>query len=364
MRKLILFLVYVNLWVVAFAQAQNDGVVSLLFAGDAMQHQKQLDTALKNGDFKTYDYSDCFTFIAPEIQNADYAVCNLEVPLGGGPDYSGFPNFSAPDSFAKALREAGFDMMLTANNHCLDRGDSAARRTLRALDTMGIDHIGTYKDREERKDKTPYIKEIGGIKIGFLNYTYGTNGIEPQSNFEVNSIVREEIENEIKLSREAGAEILVVAIHWGTEYVVLESPVQKDLAEFLIENGVDIVIGGHPHVVQPMLISHNDKEQKDVLVVYSLGNFISNMSTPDTSGGALVRVYLQRDENGKARLKGADYDTFYVVKPEGEFGNFTVLPSWMAEKIPPGQKDSWHLFDRTSSEIFDKYNVNVSRAHE
>ena len=113
----------------------------LLFAGDAMQHQAQIDAASRGGG--VYDYSDCFTYIAPEITAADYAVCNLEVPLGGGPDYTGYPCFSAPDSYAEALRDAGFDMFMTANNHSLDRRDRAARRTLVALDSLGIDHVGT-----------------------------------------------------------------------------------------------------------------------------------------------------------------------------------------------------------------------------
>lgn len=101
----------------------------LMFVGDAMQHQAQLDAAKTAAGGKGYDYSDCFTYIAPEITAADYAVCNLEVPLGGGPDYTGYPCFSAPDSYAVALKDAGFDMFLTANNHCLDRSDRAARRT-------------------------------------------------------------------------------------------------------------------------------------------------------------------------------------------------------------------------------------------
>ena len=345
------------------AVAETGDEVVLLFAGDAMQHQKQLDVALQNGRNKTYDYSECFKFIAHEISAADYAVCNLEVPLGGGPSYSGFPNFSAPDSYALALRDAGFDMMLTSNNHCLDRGDKAARRTLEALDRMGIDHVGTFHDETDRTSKVPFIKDINGIKFGFLDYTYGTNGIDPTSGMEVALIDKERMADEISKTRESGAEILVVAMHWGTEYVLRESSVQRDLADFLVDQGVDLVIGGHPHVIQPMEVRRNDKENKDVLVVYSLGNLISNMTTADTSGGALVRVKVQRDEDGVARFKHADYDTFYTAKPEGAFKNFTVIPSWMSEKIPAGQKDAWNIFNRSSSKIFDKYNKNVARRH-
>ncbi|MDE6792678.1 MAG: CapA family protein [Muribaculaceae bacterium] len=315
----------------------------LLFVGDAMQHQAQLDKAKELGGGKKYDYSDCFSLIAPEIHSADYAVCNLEVPLGGGPDYSGYPCFSAPDSYAEALRDAGFNMMLTANNHCLDRRDKAARRTISALDRLGIDHIGTYSTATQRDSLIPFIKDINGFKVGFLNYTYGTNGIPPQDGIEVALIDKEKIAREISLTKKAGAEITVVAMHWGIEYVLLENGVQKDLANFLIDQGVDLIIGGHPHVIQPMKIVRNEKEGKDVLVVYSLGNFISNMKTADTRGGALVKAVITRDEDGKACFSHAAYDTFFAAKPYGK-RNYRVIPSWLPESIPAAQRVHWELF--------------------
>ncbi len=186
----------------------------LLFVGDAMQHQAQLDRARELGG-DCYDYSDCFTYIAPEITAADYAVCNLEVPLGGGPSYSGYPCFSAPDSYAQALKDAGFDMFLTANNHCLDRRDKAARRTLTALDSLGVDHIGTYHDAAQRDSLVPFVKNINGFRVGFLNYTYGTNGILPTEEAEISLIDRAKMAEEIKKTKDAGAEITVVTIHWG-----------------------------------------------------------------------------------------------------------------------------------------------------
>lgn len=335
----------------------------LLFAGDAMQHQAQLDRALQLGEGKRYDYSDCFTLIAPEITRADYAVVNLEVPLGGGPDYSGYPCFSAPDSYAEALKDAGFDMMLTANNHCLDRRDKAARRTLKTLDRIGLDHIGTFHDSLQRDSLVPFIKDIKGFKVGFLNYTYGTNGIPPRDGVEVALIDRDRIDKEIALTKEAGAEILVVAMHWGIEYVLLENGVQRSLADFLIDRGVDLIIGGHPHVIQPMKVVRNEKENKDVLVVYSLGNFISNMKTADTRGGALVRATIVRDPDGRARFDSADYDIFFSAKPAGGNSNFKIIPSWMPEQIPAAQKAHWQLFERGAMKIFDKHNVNVPRRH-
>lgn len=336
----------------------------LLFVGDAMQHQAQLDVARELGGGRNYDYSDCFRLIAPTITEADYAVCNLEVPLGGGPDYTGFPCFSAPDSYARALKDAGFDMFLTANNHCLDRRDKAARRTISYLDSLGVDHIGTYYDTADRERKVPFVKDIKGIRVGFLNYTYGTNGIEPRDGVEVALIDRDRMAREIDETRRAGAEILVVTVHWGVEYVLLQNRNQEDLARFLVDRGVDLIIGGHPHVIQPMEVVHNDIENKDVLIVYSLGNFISNMKTADTRGGALVRARIERCDDGKARFVGASYDTFFSAKPSGAGTNFMVIPSWMPERIPAGQRDHWLLFDRGAQRVFDSHNVNVPRAHK
>ena len=343
------------------SESQRPGV-DLLFVGDAMQHQAQLDQALSEGNGSFYDYSDCFSLIAPDIIQADYAVCNLEVPLGGGPTYSGYPCFSAPDAYAEALRDAGFDLFLTANNHCLDSGMKAARRTLSALDALGVDHIGTYNDKADRDSLVPFIKDLKGIRFGFLNYTYGTNGIPARDGMEVALIDKEHLAREIKKTRDEGAEILCVTLHWGIEYVLNENSSQRELADFLIDQGVDLIIGGHPHVVQPMKIIHNDKENKDVLIVYSLGNFISNMKTTDTRGGALVNVRIERDDAGRAILRDASYDLLYSAKPTGSGSNFQVIPSALApEKIPAAERQKWLMFERSAIRLFDAENIGVNR---
>ena len=163
--------------------------VSLLFAGDAMQHKAQIQSA-KQGE--AYDYSPCFADITHEIAAADYAVVNLESPIGGQP-YTGYPCFSAPDEFPIALQNAGFDLFLTANNHCLDRYTQGAIRTLHMLDSIGADHIGTYDSKDSFERFYPFITSIKGIRIAFLNYTYGTNGFTPHSPLIVNYIDKEKI---------------------------------------------------------------------------------------------------------------------------------------------------------------------------
>jgi len=152
--------------------------VEIVFAGDAMQHEAQ-NKAAKQAD-GTYSFDECFASIAPYVQAADYAIVNLETPLGGAP-YSGYPMFCAPDSYSMALKNAGFDLMLTANNHALDKRDKGAKRTLDVLDEQGLAHVGTYRNKADREKSLPLIKDINGFKIGFLNYTYGTNGIKVQN---------------------------------------------------------------------------------------------------------------------------------------------------------------------------------------
>ncbi|MDE6558935.1 MAG: CapA family protein, partial [Muribaculaceae bacterium] len=342
---LVLLFSLLNFIVGANASAGEPVGADLIFVGDAMQHQGQLDQALIEGDNKYYDYSDCFTLLAPIVTAADYAVVNLEVPLGGGPRYSGYPCFSAPDSYAEALRDAGFDLFLTANNHCLDSGDKAARRTLQALDKIGVDHIGTFYSKEARDTTAVFIKDINGIKIGFLNYTYGTNGITPREGMEVALIDRDTLKKEIEATRKAGAEMICVTMHWGIEYVLIENQSQRDLADFLVGQGVDLIIGSHPHVIQPMKVVRNEKENKDVLVVYSLGNLISNMKTTDTRGGALVKVRVERDENGRPVFKNAAYDVFFSAKPIGKGTNYKVYPSAYSDKIPLAQQQHWKMFE-------------------
>lgn len=336
------------------------GQATLIFVGDAMQHTAQLDRARELGnDSIQYDYSGCFDLIAPMISEADYAVCNLEVPLGGGPRYSGYPCFSAPDSFAESLRDAGFDLFLTANNHCLDSGDRAAKRTLLALDSLGVAHTGTFRNRAERDSLAPLPVEINGIRFAFLNYTYGTNGILPKEDTEVALIERDRMADEIAKARAKGAEIVVVCIHWGVEYVLLENAVQRETADFLVKAGADLIIGGHPHVIQPMKVVRDEARNKDVLIVYSLGNFISNMKTGDTRGGALVKVTVERDSLGTAKFRDAAYDTFFAAKPEGN-RNFRVYPSSLADSIPAAQRHHWKIFDTTARRIFDTHNIGVN----
>lgn len=329
--------------------------VSIVFAGDAMQHIAQVNSAKRAGDL--YDYSECFTEVKDYVSSADYAVVNFETTLGGKP-YTGYPCFSTPDSYADALAAAGFDLFLNANNHTLDRGYKGLIKTIETLDKKNISHIGTYVNKSSREMSVPYIKNIKGIKIAFLNYTYGTNGIKPTNGVKVNYIDTLQIKQDIVKSREGGAEVITVAIHWGEEYNLLPNRSQKKLADFLCNQGVDLIIGGHPHVIQPMEIRHSEKYDKDCLVVYSLGNFISNMKTADTRGGAMVKVTLERDVLGKVKIKTANYSLVFTLQPDGKH-NYRVVP--VESDAVKAMKWQCTQFVKNAESIFSKHNVNVKR---
>ena len=171
--------------------------ITLLFVGDLMQHDAQIKAARTP---QGYDYSDCFKHLKEAISQADLAIGNLEVTLAGKP-YRGYPSFSAPDEYLQAIKEAGFDILLTANNHCLDRRKKGLERTILLLDSLGISHAGTYRTPEERSERYPLLVEVKGLRIAFLNYTYDTNGLEPSAPNVVNYIHKEEIRQDILKAR-------------------------------------------------------------------------------------------------------------------------------------------------------------------
>lgn len=296
--------------------------VSLLFAGDAMQHQSQLDAArVKDG----YDYSSYFRHIKDEIEAADIAIVNFETTLPGK-NYTGYPTFGSPDAFAYSLKDAGFDVFLTSNNHCLDKGKKGLERTITILDSIQVKHIGTYVDQRHRELLYPMILIKNGIRIGLLNYTYGTNGIKTKIPNIVNLIDRKKILEDIEIAKRMNPDIIVANMHWGVEYVLKQNKEQTDLANFLIENGVRLVIGGHPHVVQPIDI-RRENDSIESVIVYSLGNFVSGMKAVNTDGGMMVRIDLRKDENGNVHIDRCNYSLVWVHKPiEASKQKFQLIP--------------------------------------
>lgn len=330
--------------------------INLTFAGDAMQHGPQIKAArTANGG---YDYTPCFKYVSDDIANADFALVNLECPLGGKP-YSGYPNFSAPDEYAKHLKDIGFDFFVTANNHCLDRKDAGAKRTIKQLNALHIPHTGTYLNEAARDSLCPHIVEVKGMRMAILSYTYGTNGIEIQGKLVVDYINRNRIARDIAKARDAKADIICVCMHWGIEYKMLPVDSQRSLADFLVDQGADLIIGSHPHVVEPMEMRYSEKWNKKVLLVYSLGNFISNQNGTDSRGGAMVKVKLQKAIDGKVSLTNAGYKLFFCQKPAGMGDNYQLIPCGMDHLIRPDSRDAYDAFLRNAHNILNKHNIDV-----
>lgn len=334
--------------------AQTDSL-SLLFVGDLMQHQGQIDAARREDG--SFDYGECFRYVAPEIKRADIAVANWEVTLGGKP-YTGYPAFSAPDEFLYAVRNAGFDVLLTANNHCLDRRKKGLERTLDKMDSLRILHTGTFRNREEREREYPLLVERKGFRIVFLNYTYGTNGIPVSTPNVVNYIDRQQIRRDVLRARMMKPDVIIACMHWGIEYRLQPEKEERELAGYLLGLGVDHVIGAHPHVLQPIELMEDSVTPKKHVVVYSLGNFISNMSQRYTEGGAMVKLVL-RKVNGRTRLAGCGYTLVWTSRPtlNGQ-KRFVLYPShW--KQVNEQEKQRMSRFLQDARNLYDNYNKGV-----
>lgn len=274
----------------------------LIFAGDIMVHQAQI-LAAKTPE--GYDFKACFEYVKPLLQSADLAIGNLELTMPGEEPYLGYPMFRCPEELATALRIAGFDLMMTANNHSNDSGAPGVINTIEVLEESGFYHTGTFQNREEMEAYYPLIVYKKGFKLAFLNYTYSTNGIRTRHPSVVNPIDSAQISRDLRVARDLQPDAIIVMMHWGKEYQLVENKEQRKLTKQLLEGGADLIIGAHPHVVQPARWETADGEQ-EVLVAYSLGNFISGQLKQHTDGGIMVEVELSK-ANGQTTVEEAAF---------------------------------------------------------
>ena len=349
----IIFLI-ITLWYSVTLSCQER--ITLLFVGDLMQHGDQIKAARTPTG---YDYSDCFKHVKEEISQADIAIGNLEVTFGGKP-YTGYPAFSAPDEYLTAIKDAGFDVLLTANNHCLDRQGKGLERTIHLLDSLQLAHVGTYIHQEERNKRYPLLIEKKGFRIALLAYTYDTNGLRPTGSNIVNYIDKEEIKTDIQSARQMHPDAIIACMHWGNEYQSLPSKSEKDLAQWLISQGVNHIIGSHPHVIQPIEL-YSDKQTPDQhLIVYSLGNFISNMSKEKTDGGAIVKLELKKMKYF-SRLSNCDYSFIWTSRPIlSQKKNFEVYPaSFISQPIMNEEFKAMNRFITDARSLYNKYNIGI-----
>jgi len=303
-------------------EPKKDSVtIKLIFAGDLMGHMPWINSGLHNGN---YDYDTTYTYIKPYIQSADYAIVNLETTLNG-PPYTGYPMFTSPDALPRDAKEAGFDFMALANNHCNDRGNKGIVRTNYVLDSLKIPHTGSFNDTAQYESTYPPVVDVKGVKIAILNYTYGTNGLTVYPPNVVNIIDSVSILDGIKRAKAKKPDMIISVVHWGNEYQTKEGDWQTKFAKLMAANGVDLIFGAHPHVVQPIktLASAKDSSQK-VPVFYSCGNFISNQDEINRDGGIFAEVTISKVD-GKTWISDFAYLPFYIRQNQAD-RSFMAIP--------------------------------------
>lgn len=331
--------------------------LTMLVAGDLMQHSPQISAARQKDG--TYNYDDCFQYVKREIQSADLAIANFEVTLGG-PPYKGYPCFSAPDEYLKAIIDAGFDVLTTGNNHCLDTGRKGLERTNMMLDSLHVPHLGTYDNDSARQASYPLLVEKNGFRIALLNFTYATNGLVVKQPNHVNYIDTVEIAADIEKAKTMNPDLIIAIPHWGIEYAMTPNKPDVNLADWLIEKGVDHVIGGHPHVLQPFEWRNPEAEDGGTLVAYSLGNFISNQSKPNTGMGSMVKLHFTK-KDGRVKLDSCAYALTWCSRPAiSRKRNYRIVPAANSDSLLNAADRNLRDADaRRARLIFDKHNKNI-----
>lgn len=294
--------------------------ITLAIVGDLMCHASQFEKARTKTGF---DFRPTFAPVKKYLSEADLAFGNLEtVTAGAEAKFTGYPQFNTPAEYLDALKEAGFDVITTANNHSLDRRFPGVVRTLDELDKRELLHTGTARSATERN--TPLILKKGSIRMGVLAYTFSTNGIPIPAGqeFSVNRIDTAQIRKDVEANRAAGADALVAFMHWGVEYARNVSKQQADLADFLHDLGVMLIMGSHPHVLQGAQV-RGWGDYDPSFTAYSLGNFLSGQRKQYTDGAMILRFTLIKDKANKSyRYAHMDYVPTYVSVSNG----YRVLP--------------------------------------
>ena len=336
---------------------------TILSTGDILMHKPVIDVSWSGG---SYDFESIFRYVAEDVTAADYAVANLETTLAStdnGYQYSGYPNFNCPDQIVDAAKDAGFDMLLNGNNHSYDTSSVGMHRTISIIRDRELDHIGIVDTEEEKRY---LIKEINGINIGMICYTYETdnradtvalNGLPLKAadknlvnafDYAALDTFYAELEMRLAEMEADGAEATMLYIHWGDEYQLKQNANQTKIAQKICDLGVDVIVGGHPHVVQPMdlLESTVDPDHKTVCL-YSMGNAVSNqrqgnltaISTAHTEDGVLFSVTFSKYSDGTVYVEGTDLLPVWVYRRTDGTGNeYNMLPlhienadSWMED---------------------------------
>ncbi|MDV8108704.1 CapA family protein [Bacillus sp. BAU-SS-2023] len=322
--------------------------ITISAIGDIMAHDDQLKAQFDK-DTNTYSFNNNFKYVKPYISNSDLAIGNLETTLAGPKaKYSSFPKFNSPDELADAIKDSGVDIVSTINNHTYDRGSDGVYRTLDVLNSKDIEHVGTQKNDE---DENFLIKDVDGVKLGITAYSYGQvygsttalNGLNIDYN-DLNNlnifnssyvdIAFNEIKDTLDVMNNKESDLQVVILHWGDEYTRQPNEFQKELAKKLCNYGVDIIIGSHPHMVQPIEMIKSDENDNETLVIYSLGNFLSNqrneiLNKKYTEDGVIANIGINKNLNtGETKISNVEYIPTWVNKYNNKNGKLTyeIIP--------------------------------------
>ena len=311
----------------------------LLFAGDAMCHYPQI-VAARQAD-GILNFRESFAAMKPYFDRADIAVVNLETTISPDAHYSGYPTFASPVEYAEALAWVGMDVALLANNHCCDRGRRGVHSTVATLDRLGVAHTGAFADEDDYARNRVLRIEHNGIKLAILNYTFGTNGISVPQGCVVNMIDTTRMVADLDIAIE-NSDCVIACMHWGDEYSRRPSREQRRLAEFLHRHGVDVVVGSHPHVVQPA------KADGKSVTIYSLGNFVSNQRKRYCDGGVVAEVEVVKDAEGECRYSLV-ITPVWVAMP-----GYHLLPPEQAGKevVSAAQRADYERFMLDTEQLF------------
>ena len=309
----------------------EDSVLSatLCFVGDIMCHSTQFNYAKVNAD--SFDFTGVYSEVKKYLTIPDLTIGNLETVIAGQNEgYSGYPYFNAPDDFIYALKEAGFNLLITANNHALDQGWEGVKRTIDVINDYKIHRTGTFISQEDRDSVRIFL--VNSIKIAFLAYSENTNGlaIPKGKEFVINLINEDLIRNDIRKAREKNADIVLVHLHYGPEYNREPSDYQKEIVQKIIELGADIIIGGHPHVIEPFDFFETRNTKLDSgFVAYSMGNFISNQRWRYSDAGVILNIQLSKNRfTDSVYISEVSYLPTWVFKGNTKKGReYIILPS-------------------------------------
>ncbi len=303
-------------------------VIDLALAGDIVMHTPLNTEALTEDG--TYDYTPIFEDVRSYIEAADLALCCLETVFTGDGVYTGYPTFHSPDALAWSLKDVGFDLINTASNHAMDGWQPGLIRTLDILDAAGLKHVGSYRSQEERDANNGIlVVDVDGVSIAFLNYTYGTNGF-PVTGIEYalnvyyidyldyfTTIDYDMVSADMAAARALGCDFIAVSVHWGGEYILGATDQQTQFADYLIREGADLVIGGHPHVPEPIewrSVTQEDGTERTALVCYCLGNLLSCQDRYATDLTAVLQVEITKDPlTGRTYISDCGYVPMVMV---------------------------------------------------